>query len=504
MDEDPLDGRDNDGDGRIDEDFAAISDAMVVVDGGPGGNHTEFYHWAYSRLMSAVFFTLSGEPDPAGLSDYQFGAPGGQWQEAEVSGRRHSMVGRPGLDHCTARVARVSGYGSRSGAQNPDVWVGVMILGSDSGRFTPSRFASDRDRLDLVHQGSASMVACVAESWLQLNRLLCEARRVYDGVVDPVSGSRTSWIVPPLCSLCLQAGNPAFSWSLAGEEDLLLNIDIKKGRTALADPDLFLLAGTPLGSPVEILWKPARGEARAVRWTRMTPALLQDPVKSLNDPFGEFPTLLDHDAEGELSFRFMIQNASRTWGERSVADGAQPRFLRVEGRWLDGRHLQALAEGSSAPRAMIEMTMNETSASAEPAELIPVRNQDPGSRNLVLATDLLRGWPNPFREAIQVRFRIPRTIGEAFQQDEDHQLPAGMELRAPVPWETGAPYVTIKIYRINGQELITLHQDYSSSGETTVQWDGTDNYGRRVASGPYFCKLQMDDWSVTRRIVFVR
>ena len=69
-------------------------------------------------------------------------------------------------------------------------------------------------------------------------------------------------------------------------------------------------------------------------------------------------------------------------------------------------------------------------------------------------------------------------------------------------WSSFRPEVGAKISP--GQELMTLHQDHLADGEVTVQWDGKDSYGRPVASGPYFCKLQMDDWSVTQRIIYLR
>ena len=499
IDEDRLDGRDNDGDGGVDEDFAAISDAMVVVDAGRGTRHAEFYHWAYSHLMPAVFFTLSGESDPAGIFDYRFEAPGGQWEGVEVYSRRHSTAGRPGLDRCKAQVARIPG---RSGGQGAGLWAGAMVLDSGTGSIAPA--APQRDRLDLLHGGEVSVVVCLAESWLQLNRLLCESRRVYDGVLDPVTGSRTPWIVPPLCSMCRQAGNPDFSFSLVGEEDLLLDLAVKDGKTGLVDPDLFVLAGTPLGFPVEILWKPEAGDVQRVRWTGMTPALLQDPVKELSDPFGEFSTLLGHEAAGELTLRFLIPEVGRAWFDLSVAGDEPSGSLQLEGRWLDGRPLRALASQTPDPSPAGSPVAAVAPGSIAAPVPVPSWNQDPGSSNLSLAPELLQGWPNPFRDAIQVRFRIPQTVGETFQWDADQTLPSTVEMSAPVSWKTGAPFVTIKIYRINGQELVTLHQDYSSSGETTVQWDGTDAYGRPAASGPYFCKLQMDDWSVTQRIVFLR
>ena len=73
-----------------------------------------------------------------------------------------------------------------------------------------------------------------------------------------------------------------------------------------------------------------------------------------------------------------------------------------------------------------------------------------------------------------------------------------------MPWSGGKPTVSVKIYSLSGRELRTLHEGSYMTGEVTVYWDGTDAFGRKVASGTYFCKLQMDDWSTTRRVVFMR
>ncbi len=509
LNEDPLDGRDNDGDGLLDEDFAAISDAMVVVDIGQGTRRAEFYHWAYSHLMSAVFFTLSGESDQAGISDFHFEAPGVFWRETELNSRHHSISGRTELDQCNAWVAWVPGQS----AQDEGLWAGVMILDDDNGEPLAAMTSSGRNGLDLLHGGRITAVACVAESWLQLNRILCESRRVHSGVLDPVTSRRTPWVVPPRCSVCIQAGNPEFSWSLAGEEDLLLNIDVGGGCIGLVDPDLFFLGGTPLGSPVQILWKPKEGDSQQVRWTRMTPGLLLDPVKGLSDPFGSLHSLLGHDAAGRLTLRFMVSGKEQILTEAMAGNQEQPTKLQLSGRWLDGRPLRALAACSQAkpnlekaqegPHDQITIQPGNL-PSEEDNGLDSPKNRDSGPSRLSLAPELLQGWPNPFREEIQVRFKVPLTMGSAFELEDDYDFSSGMKMESPVPWETGEPFVTIKIYRINGQELVTLYQDYSNSGETTVKWDGADASGRTVASGPYFCKLQMDDWSVTQRIVFIR
>ena len=37
-----------------------------------------------------------------------------------------------------------------------------------------------------------------------------------------------------------------------------------------------------------------------------------------------------------------------------------------------------------------------------------------------------------------------------------------------------------------------------------AQWNGRDRQGRTVASGAYFCKLQIEQWTTAKRLIFVR
>lgn len=499
IDEDPLDGRDNDGDGRIDEDFAAISDAMVVVDADGGARRAEFYHWAYPHLASALFFRLSGESDPAQREDYRIELPLGEWIEAPVTHRRHSLVGRALVEEHTALVAKLD----YPGVQEDGRWVGVLPLGEWNPGGGGSAVQKDegvqkdpavRSRLDLLHAGDRDFVVCLADSWLQLNRVLCDAVRVEQGMTDPVSGRATPWVVPPACPICRQAESPEFEFTLTAEDELLLEMHIDEDSAGVPDPDLFTLGGVDPGSPVELVWRPAEGPAHIVRWTAMTPALLVDPVPELSDPYEEGPCR--HGAEGAVTLKFVLpEEAALRIRSGIPSDGTTS--LELRGRWMDGRLLSEVATGR------IE-TASDPVAETATGDLEPVRDLDSDPDRLSLAANLLSGFPNPFRDVIQVRFHVPQTVGEAFEPDDDEGWPEDLDLRAPVPWRSGTPFVTVKIYRINGQELVTLYEDYLGPNQMTVHWDGMDGYGRPAASGTYFCKLQMDEWSVTKPIIYLR
>lgn len=65
-------------------------------------------------------------------------------------------------------------------------------------------------------------------------------------------------------------------------------------------------------------------------------------------------------------------------------------------------------------------------------------------------------------------------------------------------------FVSLKIYNLNGREVVTLLNQYLTAGEHLVQWNGQDKSGHSVASGIYFYRLQVDDFESIRKMVYIR
>ncbi len=488
IDEDPLDGIDNDQDGYIDEDYAAISDAMVAIHLSESGNentglHLEYYHWTNPRLSSAVFLNAGGGQEFASQGSYRIHSSGPEWLETRINSLRHTVAGRPEKEGAVAFVCQVSRNGS-SLDQDPcspgsGLWLGVMILDQDSS----TRFKLDRGELDMSFGDSPIPLAiCVAESWMQLNRILGEGRRVYEGMTDPVDNRQVRWIVPPVCTACKTASPPVFDLKTDSATGVTLIADIVPGQCGLLDPDLFRVGGRLLGSPREVRWLPDGGEESVANWNCMTAGRLRDRALDPAAFFPSFPGLQDHQAQGRLEFIF----------DHFSYDPDPATALEVVGRYLDGRLLRS----SLRPEPSKEPIPRDA---GDPERILKSSRHQPS-----LSPDLLVGWPNPFSDMISIRFTVPRIMKEAFVWNKDEEQPSDIELEGNVPWSGGLPGVSVKIYSINGQELVTLHSANQGVGEYTVQWSGTDAFGRKVASGTYFCKLQMDDWSVTRRLVFIR
>ncbi len=96
-------------------------------------------------------------------------------------------------------------------------------------------------------------------------------------------------------------------------------------------------------------------------------------------------------------------------------------------------------------------------------ELVPLRSR------------LVSLYPNPFNPMTNVVF----------------------ELEQSGPVEVG-------IYDVRGQLVHTLASGVMASGRYEMTWRGQDNAGRALASGVYFCRMQADGNTQTRKLVLAR
>ncbi|MCP4572730.1 MAG: hypothetical protein GY838_10300 [bacterium] len=494
VDEDRLDGRDNDGDGLVDEDHAAIGDAMVVISR-PGDIHAEYYHWHQRHLRAIVFASLTTAS--AGRSVWRLETAGSDWLEVSATTTHHGLTGRAIAVPVHAFVTRVdAGPGSHSR------WIGVSVL-EEPGSDDVGRMVLDGEALHVRLGGRPALLAVtVSDSWLGLVRRLADARVVREGVTDPVDGRRAAWIVVPGCASCRQAGTPSFRWRLDDLGYLVLLADVTPTACAQLDPDLFRLAGRDLGAPDQVFWTPTAGGEQGIAWSTVTPERIARTGKGPSCPYVALEGLAAHDAAGVLGFRFRTPHPALV---RRLT--AREPLHEVTVGYLDGRSATAALEFDLASADPVRSAMAWAARESQAAGPTVVDQQRLLMSNRSqpnLSPELLQGWPNPFRESINLRLRIPATVGEAFAWDDPDDRPGNLDLQAAIPWQSGAPSVSVKVYGINGEELATLHEGSMRSGEMIVRWNGTDAFGRKVASGTYFCKLQLDDWSVTRRIVFVR
>ena len=89
--------------------------------------------------------------------------------------------------------------------------------------------------------------------------------------------------------------------------------------------------------------------------------------------------------------------------------------------------------------------------------------------------NLLKNYPNPFNPETTINFAVV---------------------------ESGN--ISIKIYDISGKEVNNLINGFYSSGNYSVNWNATDNYGQKLSSGIYIYQLNTQQGIHSKRMVLMR
>jgi hypothetical protein len=111
--------------------------------------------------------------------------------------------------------------------------------------------------------------------------------------------------------------------------------------------------------------------------------------------------------------------------------------------------------------AMIRALVRFNDANDDLTEVTPISN--------------LSNYPNPFSQSTEFTFNVQK-----------------------------AGTASLKVYNLKGQLVRELSNSILNKGSHKFNWDGTDNNGKSVALGVYFCKLEADGKSLTQKIVRIK
>lgn len=107
---------------------------------------------------------------------------------------------------------------------------------------------------------------------------------------------------------------------------------------------------------------------------------------------------------------------------------------------------------------------------------VAIEDQDEQTDDVVpAAVALHQNWPNPFNPATNIQFELPRSTP-----------------------------LQLRVIDASGRLVRTLINDSYEAGTHTVMWDGTDNTGRRCASGTYFYQIATDFEVATGKMTLVK
>ena len=65
-------------------------------------------------------------------------------------------------------------------------------------------------------------------------------------------------------------------------------------------------------------------------------------------------------------------------------------------------------------------------------------------------------------------------------------------------------HVTIQVYNILGQEVLTLIDEKKDAGHYLIIWNGRDENDRGLASGVYFCLMKAQDFVQSKKMMILK
>ena len=114
------------------------------------------------------------------------------------------------------------------------------------------------------------------------------------------------------------------------------------------------------------------------------------------------------------------------------------------------------------------------------ALIVPISNVSPvTATSSITDYKLYPNYPNPFNTGTIISFSIP-------SRGSRQQL------------------VSVKIYNLLGEEIITLVDGQLSPGQYSLSWNGKDRYGNSLGSGIYLCHLFTEKIQLVRKLLLVQ
>lgn len=86
-----------------------------------------------------------------------------------------------------------------------------------------------------------------------------------------------------------------------------------------------------------------------------------------------------------------------------------------------------------------------------------------------------------------------------------HLAPNPFRAQTTIQYEVRKPGTArVRVYDPSGRAVRTLSSGVHDVGPQRVTWNGSDDSGRRLPSGVYFCRIEMDGTATTKRVILLK
>lgn len=155
-----------------------------------------------------------------------------------------------------------------------------------------------------------------------------------------------------------------------------------------------------------------------------------------------------------------------------TSDSLFGRFYRL---LTDGNYSIRFSKPGYVTKTISDIPVTSDSLTKLEVLLVPAMGTTEGKVTNLGDTEF-QAWPNPFTHVTDITYGII-----------DHE------------------HITLKIYDITGQLVRDLSGQVSAiDRQMSVQWDGTDEAGRKLPAGIYFCRLQDNAGSHFGKLLMMR
>ena len=491
VDEDELDCIDNDGDGLVDEDFAAVGNEMIVtraVERMSGLVLTQrSYAWAYGHVRDFIGFSTTlqyparrderlpaiRELEAALYIDFQIGKADDGSRGANdrffiIRGKNRDQAEKGSIEFIAAMDSRIN-----------DALAAVVVLGATG---------PGGDMLD---------GECIVVDASAVGRLLWEHIPELENEDDP--------------ALRVDVEKHAADMVAAsgGERDYAIEV---ASVTRALEGDMafvFLLETIPVlrpGGRLVLEWALVFGRSEAALLRNVQRAIAT--YRGMIDERGEVHRWVV--PARKAARKTLEARLATVWEQSSRRPAAVivlPEELEIEEiEWLRvgaRRNVTYEQIGSKILVTLERELLEQVDAIVIEGQLsdgtvimsqigreqIEVYLADeafpPGS----LPEESMQLYPNPFLTTLIINMRV-------------YDLPANSSRSAGAK---GNGDSSVKIYDVQGRLVKTIiEQDAMHPGDYSYSWNGMDEYGVEVAPGVYYCKLQLGSRSLTKRVILLR
>lgn len=212
-----------------------------------------------------------------------------------------------------------------------------------------------------------------------------------------------------------------------------------------------------------LLWNKQGVPVSSVNSSKSSCRLLQSSENEIIAAFYD-----NRDTVGITYAQKFNENGAAQWGSRDVLVSTR---VYPGGLISDGRGGAIICSGQFSPRGICVYRIDKNGnlggvVSVEDSKEIEIPKE----------FDLYQNHPNPFGIETVIDYFIPQ----------------------------GEFPIQLKVYDINGKEVVTLVNETKTAGKYTVKWPGLNNDRMPVASGIYICRFQAGEVIYSRRLILLK